>query len=218
MSTPFKAAIVLVAGVMLVPSAATATDSVAFDDEPVSFSEAPRNLLASLTPAASTPPPAHASKHSDLMFLDNGMVLESGDLETPDGYTSGFRLTASFSPAQLSALDIGAEFTYRESEEVPTQMADQALLMNTTTMAGSLLAGIRLGQFSLYAKSGFAEWEGDPITRSELAGDSTGTARIQGFGARLKQERLESRLEFEEIDAPNMAHLNLLTASIHYAF
>lgn len=217
MSAPFKAAIVLVAGAILVPSAATATDSVAYDDEPVPFAEAPRNLLASLTPA-SMPSPAYASKHSDLMFLDNGVVLESGDLETPDGYTSGFRLTASFSPAQLSAIDIGAEFTYRESEEVPMQMADQALLMDTTTMAGSLLAGIRFGQFGLYAKTGFAEWEGDPITRSELAGDSTGTARIQGFGARLKQDRLESRLEFEEIDAPNMAHLNLLTASIHYAF
>lgn len=217
MSAPFKAAIVLLAGAMLVPSAATATDSITLDDEPVSFSEAPRNLLASLSPA-SMPSPAHASKHSDLMFFDNGVVLESGDLETPDGYTSGFRLTASFSPAKLSALDIGAEFTYRESEEVPMQMADQALLMDTTTMAGSLLAGIRFGQFGLYAKTGFAEWEGDPVTRSELAGDSTGTARIQGFGARLKQDRLESRLEFEEIDAPNMAHLNLLTASIHYAF
>lgn len=217
MSAPFKAAIVLLAGAMLVPSAATATDSITLDDEPVSFSEAPRNLLASLSPA-SMPSPAYASQHSDLMFFDNGVVLESGDLETPDGYTSGFRLTASFSPAKLSALDIGAEFTYRESEEVPMQMADQALLMDTTTMAGSLLAGIRFGQFGLYAKTGFAEWEGDPVTRSELAGDSTGTARIQGFGARLKQDRLESRLEFEEIDAPNMAHLNLLTASIHYAF
>ena len=217
MSAPFKAAIVLLAGAMLVPSAATATDSITLDDEPVSFSEAPRNLLASLSPA-SMPSPAYASKHSDLMFFDKGVVLESGDLETPDGYTSGFRLTASFSPAKLSALDIGAEFTYRESEEVPMQMADQALLMDTTTMAGSLLAGIRFGQFGLYAKTGFAEWEGDPVTRSELAGDSTGTARIQGFGARLKQDRLESRLEFEEIDAPNMAHLNLLTASIHYTF
>src|SRR5690554_1831979 len=217
MSAPFKAAIVLLAGAMLVPSAATATDSAAFDDESVSFPEAPQYLLASLSPA-SMPSPAYASQHSDLMFLDNGVVLESGDLETPDGYTSGFRLTASFSPAHLSALDIGAEFTYRESEEVPMQMADQALLMDTTTMAGSLLAGIRFGQFGLYAKTGFAEWEGDPVTRSDLAGDSTGTARIQGFGARLKQDRLESRLEFEEIDAPNMAHLNLLTASIHYAF
>jgi|SRR5690554_3919677 len=217
MSAPSKAAIVLVAGAMLVPSAATATDSIAFDDEPVSFSEAPRNWLASLTPAPMTPP-AHASKHSELIFLDNGVVLESGDLETPDGYTSGFRLTASFSPSQLSLLDIGAEFTYRESEEVPAQMADQALLVNTTTIAGSLLAGIRLGQFGLYAKSGFAEWEGDPVTRSELAGASTGTARIQGFGARFKQDRMESRLEFEEIDAPDMTHLNLLTASIHYAF
>lgn len=217
MSALFKAVTVLVAGMILVPSAAMATDSAAFDDEPVSFSEAPRNLLASLTPA-SMPSPAYASKHGDLMFLDNGVVLESGDLETPDGYTSGFRLTASFSPSQLSLLDIGAEFTYRESEEVPMQMADQALLVNTTTMAGSLMAGVRLGHFSLYAKSGFAEWEGDPITHSELTGTSTGTARIQGFGARLKQDRLESRLEFEEIDAPNMAHLNLLTASIHYAF
>lgn len=213
-----RAATLLAVGATLLPSLAMAENNASLDHEPAHYSEAPRDWLAALTPT-SMAPPSYASRQSDLMFLDNGMVLEGGDLETPDGFTSGFRLTASYSPSSLPLLDIGAEFTYRESEEVPIHQADQALLVNTTTLGGSLLAGIRLGQFGLYAKSGFAEWEGDPVTRGDTMDTATaGSARIQGFGARLKQDHMESRLEFEEIDAPNMSHLNLLTASFHYAF
>lgn len=213
-----KAATLLVAGVTLLPALAMAENSTSLDHEPAYYSEAPRDWLAILTPASITPP-SYASRQSELMFLNNGMVLEGGDLETPDGFTSGFRLTASFSPSRLPLLDIGAEFTYRESEEVPIHQAEQAQLVDTTTLSGSLLAGIRLGQFSLYAKSGFADWEGEPVTHDGTMDTATaGLARTQGFGARFKQERMESRLEFEEIDAPNMSHLNLLTASFHYTF
>jgi hypothetical protein len=188
------------------------------DSPPLDYTEAPRQLLVALTPAY-LDPPSYASKTSDLMHLDNGLILEGSDLQTPDGYTSGFRVTAGFSPTNMPRVDLGAEFTYRESEEVPTRLADQALLVNTTTLGGSLLAGVRLGQVGLYAKSGFAEWEGDPVTQGETLYMATaGTARVQGFGARLQHNRLVSRLEFEEIDAPNMAHLNLVTASLHFAF
>ncbi|PMR73456.1 hypothetical protein [Billgrantia endophytica] len=170
-----------------------------------------------ISPYAQTP--SYAGKATDLMHLDNGMILEGGGLETPDGYTSGFRLTAGFSPLNLPQLDLGAEFTYRESDEVPTRHGDQPLILNTTSLGGSLVAGVRLGQLGLYAKSGFTEWEGDPVTRSEgMLIATTGTARVQGFGARLQHNRLVSRLEFEEFDAPSMAHLNLITASLHYPF
>ncbi|WP_235588958.1 hypothetical protein [Halomonas chromatireducens] len=153
------------------------------------------------------------------MYLDNGVVLEGQGLETPDGYTSGFRLTAGFSPLNMPRLDLGAEFSYRESDEVPTHLGDQPMILNTTSLGGSLVAGVRLGQLGLYAKSGFTEWEGDPVTHSDDTLFATaGTARVQGFGARLQHNRLISRLEFEEFDAPSMAHMNLITASIHYPF
>ncbi|WP_262489000.1 hypothetical protein [Halomonas sp. ANAO-440] len=153
------------------------------------------------------------------MYLDNGVVLEGRGLETPDGYTSGFRLTAGFSPLNMPRLDLGAEFSYRESDEVPTHLGDQPMILNTTSLGGSLVAGVRLGQLGLYAKSGFTEWEGDPVTRSDdMLFATAGTARVHGFGARLQHNRLISRLEFEEFDAPSMAHMNLITASIHYPF
>ncbi|WP_240936134.1 hypothetical protein [Billgrantia bachuensis] len=214
----------MAAGLMLLPLVAMAEtnashgESMPLHSEPAAYTEASRDLLASLT-LPSLNRPSYASRTSDLIYLDNGVVLEGGDLETIDGYTSGFRLTAGFSPVNLPQLDLGAEFTYRESDEVPTRYSDQALLVNTTTLGGSLVAGVRMGQLGFYAKSGFAEWEGDPVTQSEpLYMATTGTARIQGFGARLQHNRLVSRLEFEEIDAPSMAHLNLITASLHFAF
>lgn len=161
--------------------------------------------------------PAYAGQPEDLMRLDNGVVIDGQDIETPDGFTSGFRLIAGFTPLQLPQLDLGAEFSYRESDEVPTRLGDQQLLVNTVSLGGSLVAGVRIGRFGLYAKSGLVGWEGDAvIPRGDF--DEAGTTRVQGFGARLQFPGFTSRLELEEYDAPDMAHLNLLTASINIPF
>ncbi|WP_299231765.1 hypothetical protein [uncultured Halomonas sp.] len=161
--------------------------------------------------------PAYANQPDNLMRLENGVIIDGHDIESPDGYTSGFRLIAGFSPFQLPKLDLGAEFRYHHSDEMPTRLENQQLLVNTVSLGGSLVAGIRLGDFGLYAKSGLVGWEGDAvIPRGE--GEETGTTRVRGFGARLQLPGFTSRLELEEYDAPDMAHLNLLTASIHIPF
>lgn len=218
MKAGIAGAITVAASLALMSSLAWAEQAVLDHGEAPAFTEANGELLASLA-LSRLDVPSFTVRASDLMYLDNGLVVEGADLETPDGYTSGFRLTAGFSPKSLPQVDLGAELTYRESDEVPARHADQAMLLNTTTVGGSLLAGVRLGQFGVYAKSGFVEWEGDPVNQSEpLYMATAGTSRIQGFGARLQHKRLVSRLEFEEIDAPSMAHLNLVTASLHYPF
>jgi hypothetical protein len=163
--------------------------------------------------------PAYADTASEVMLLDNGMVLQGSGVSSPDGYTSGFRVVAGYTPLNLPRFDLGAELSYRESDEVPTAHAGESLLLNTTSLGGSLIAGVRFGRFGLYAKTGYADWVGDPVTPREAMNRATaGTARVQGFGARWQVNRLVSRLEVEEIDAPSMAHLNLITASIHYQF
>ncbi len=168
-------------------------------------------------PALADGSPAFAGKNSDLMQLDNGMVVEGRDIETPDGYTSGFRLIAGYSPLRLPRLDLAAEFSYRQSDEVPTRMGEEQLLINSVSLGGSLMAGVRLGRLGLYAKSGMAGWEGDAVIPRD-AFNTAGTTRVTGLGARMEFNRLVSRLEFEEFDAPDMAHLNLFTASLHIPF
>lgn len=171
-----------------------------------------------LTPVAYDP--VYAGAMTPLAQLDNGVVIQGTDVVTPDGYTSGFRLTAGYSPDHLPRFDIGAELTYRASDEVPLSRGSESLLINTTAVGGSLVAGVRLGRLGLYAKTGYADWDGDPLSRSEETALTTtaGTSRIQGFGARLEFARVSSRLEFEEVDAPSLEHLNLLTASVHIPF
>lgn len=162
--------------------------------------------------------PAYAMT-ADRMQLDNGVVIEGADLTTPDGYTTGFRVTAGFSPSRLPRLDLGAEFAYRESDGVPTALDNRSLILDTVSLGGAVLAGVRFGQLGLYAKSGFTGWQGDAVTHQDtFPADASGTTQWQGFGARLQFDRLISRLEYEEIEAPSMAHLNLVTASIHYPF
>ncbi|MBE0489251.1 MAG: hypothetical protein IBX53_09215 [Halomonas sp.] len=174
--------------------------------------------LATASPLAlADDTPSFAGKDSDLMRLDNGMVIEGRDIETPDGYTSGFRVIAGFTPMRLPRLDLAAEFSYRESDEVPTRMGDHSLLVNSVSLGGSLMAGVRIGRLGLYAKSGVAGWEGDAVIPRDAL-NTAGTTRVTGLGARLEFNRLVSRLEFEEFDAPDMSHLNLFTASLHYPF
>ncbi|WP_271909859.1 hypothetical protein [Vreelandella alkaliphila] len=158
---------------------------------------------------------AYASPNSEFMALRNGVVLEGSDLSSLDSYTTGFRFTAGFSPWQLPQLDIGAEIAYRESEEVPIASNVDPIIMDTLSLGGAIVAGVRMGAFSVYAKSGLTEWRGE--TDQPLADDG-GTAFLQGFGATMTINRLESRVEYERIDAPTLSHLNMLSASLHLPF
>lgn len=164
----------------------------------------------------SLPVVAYAAPDSELMQLDNGVILEGSDLSSLDTYTSGFRLTAGFSPGQLPRLDIGAEIAYRESEEVPIASSMSPMIMDTLSLGGAIVAGIRLGAFSMYAKSGLTEWRGD--TDLPQGADEGGTAWLQGFGATVTINRLITRLEYERVDAPTLSHLNHLSASLHLPF
>lgn len=180
-------------------------------------------LLCCAVPCTSTfagesaSPLAYTSPHSELLQLENGVVLEGSDLASIDSYTSGFRLTAGFSPWQLPQLDIGAELAYRESEEVPISSNISPLIMDTLSLGGAVVAGLRMGAFSVYAKSGLTEWRGESYRPAQEIDDG-GTAMLQGFGATLTIDRLVSRLEYERIDAPALDHLNTLSASLHLPF
>ncbi|MGM0983302.1 MAG: hypothetical protein ACQEXG_07720 [Pseudomonadota bacterium] len=174
--------------------------------------------LVVLPSQADSTVPAYGGMAKKLVHLDNGMIVQGSGVDTPDGYTSGFRLTAGFTPQHLPRLDLGAEFSYRESDDVPVSLADGQQLLDTTSLGGSLVAGVRFGPLGLYAKSGLAEWQGNPIGDDEQLQEGGGTTRVQGFGARLQLRHLVSRLEFEEIEDPTMNHLNLMTASVHIPF
>ncbi|HDZ49194.1 hypothetical protein LCGC14_0459520 [marine sediment metagenome] len=158
---------------------------------------------------------AYTSPDSELMQLDNGVILEGSDLSSIDTYTSGFRLTAGFSPWRLPQVDIGAEIAYRESEEVPLSYTINPLVMDTLSLGGAIVAGVRMGAFSVYAKSGITEWRGESYAANA---DESGTALLQGFGATMTINRLVSRFEYERIDAPTLSHLNMLSASLHMPF
>nr|WP_298964220.1 hypothetical protein [uncultured Halomonas sp.] len=158
---------------------------------------------------------AYTAPDSELMQLDNGVILEGSDLSSLDTYTSGFRLTAGYSPWRLPQLDIGAEIAYRESEEISSASSINPLIRDTLSLGGAIVAGVRMGAFSVYAKSGITEWRGE----SDVEGaDESGTALLQGFGATVTVNRLVSRLEYERINTPTLSHLNMLSASLHLPF
>ncbi|QFU02155.1 hypothetical protein FIU83_10930 [Halomonas sp. THAF5a] len=180
--------------------------------------QADLTLEADDATAIETDMPAYGGIAQPLMRLDNGLLVQGDDVVTPDGATSGFRLTAGFTPHGLPRLDLGAEVSYQRSDDVPIASEEGSRLHDTTSLGGSLMAGVRVGALGLYAKAGLAEWQGAPVGADDRAEISRGTAQIRGFGARLQFRQVVSRLEFEQIDDPAMEHLNLMTASIHLPF
>ncbi|WP_422823658.1 hypothetical protein [Vreelandella vilamensis] len=161
-------------------------------------------------------PLAYTAPDSELLQLNNGVILEGSDLSGLDTYSSGFRVTAGYSPVYLPQFDIGAEIAYRESDEVPIASGPNSMLINTMSLGGALVAGIRMGTFSVYAKSGLTEWRGETYSPHNL--DDSGTSTLHGFGASVRVNRLVSRLEYERIDASTLNHLNQLSASLHLPF
>ncbi|MBD3894470.1 hypothetical protein IEI94_01195 [Halomonas sp. ML-15] len=162
---------------------------------------------------------------TELAILDNGVVLEGAEMAMPDGATSGFRLLAGYMLPKMPNLGIGAEITYLVTDEAPTAIDNQPVLLNTTSLQGAVTAGLHLGRFSLFAKSGLTDWSGDLETT--LAGSDSqemdmamgGTAQVHGFGARMNfTPRTVAHLQYERIDAPRLEHLNLTTAMIAYHF
>ncbi len=177
-------------------------------------------LSAAASPAlADAGEPAYAGGATDLARLDNGLQLLGGNVESPDGVTSGFRLTAGLSPRGLPTLDFGAEVRYRESNDVPVAGDTRDTLLDTTSLGGSLLAGIRFGRLGLYAKSGLAGWQGKAASGHAPELSEGGMTRVNGVGARYGfAGDWVSRIEMERVDDPALEHLNMVTASIHLPF
>lgn len=162
---------------------------------------------------------------TELATLDNGIIFEGAELVMPDGATSGFRLLAGYLLPNLPRLGIGAELTYLVTEEIPTALGNESLLLNTTSLQGAVTAALHLGDFSLFAKSGLVDWSGDLETT--LSGNHTqesdmamgGTAQVYGFGASMHfTPRVVAHLQYEHIDAPRLEHLNLASAKLAYRF
>ncbi|HSH48707.1 MAG TPA: hypothetical protein VK991_08995 [Halomonas sp.] len=163
--------------------------------------------------------PAYFYQGAYLTSIGESLRLLGDSVTSLDGLTSGFRLTAGFTPYELPLLDIGAEIDYRESEEVPLVASQgDSQLVDTTSLGGSLLAGLRLGNFGVYAKSGFASWQGVAVTGQPGVNLDGGMTRVNGFGAHLAVSGVVGRLQYERFDEPSLEHLNHVTASIHLPF
>lgn len=179
-------------------------------------SEQPNN--SGFKPSSEHPAPSFSTLSQEIVRLNNGVLLQGDEVHTPDGHTSGFRLTAGFTPKLSDGVDLGAELRYRESDNVPTNVGGEHV-QDVISLGGSLIAGLRVGAFGLYGKAGYTQWSSDPVTGAQQNDANSGLARVQGFGARwLANTGWIGQLEMEEVDHPLLEHLNMVTASVHVPF
>ncbi|WP_458526252.1 outer membrane beta-barrel protein [Onishia taeanensis] len=150
--------------------------------------------------------------------LENGLTLGGRKVDSANGDTSGFRVMAGYFFSRLPHLEFGAELAYLESDNVSVSLDGSPTLLDTTSINGSLLAGVRIGRLGIFAKSGLAEWRGSSDA-SEGNGSMGGTAPLYGMGANLRLYRsLVGQLEYEVIDTSDLDHLTMATASLIYRF
>lgn len=150
--------------------------------------------------------------------LGERVLIQGDEVNSQNGQTSGFRLSAGFSPDWNEVFDLGAELRYRESEDVASSHGGNRHVEDVTSFGGSLIAGLRFGSFGLYGKTGVSQWVTDPVTGANSITSSSGMARTKGIGARWLNEDWIGQVEFEESDAPELEHLNMVSASIHVPF
>ena len=184
---------------------------------PVLASEDAADPLAD-NDAAHSATPAFSGMGQEIVRLDSGVLVQGDKVHTPDGYTSGFRLTAGMAPQQESGWDLGAELRYRQSDDVPMSSSDSQHVQDVTSLGGSLVAGFRVGHFGVYGKTGMAQWVSDPVTGRNTFDSTSGSTRVQGLGARWMTRSWIGQVEFEEVNDPELEHLNMITASFHLPF
>ncbi|RAR59076.1 MULTISPECIES: outer membrane beta-barrel protein [Halomonadaceae] len=150
--------------------------------------------------------------------LDNGLTIGGSKVNTANGDTTGFRVMAGYFFSRLPHLEFGAELAYLESNNVSVSLDGSPTLLDTISMNGSLLAGVKMGRVGVFAKSGLAEWRGS-IDSPESSGSMGGTAPIYGMGANMRLYRsLVGQLEYEVIDSNDLDHLTMATASLIFRF
>ncbi|WP_355662223.1 hypothetical protein [Halomonas salifodinae] len=177
-------------------------------------------LIASPSLLAAVPS-ASAQDDGELVELDNGVRVDGESVDFFDGFTSGFRVAAGYLLPRLPRIEIGAEFAYLESEQLPTTYQGMPVQLDSTSLRGAVMAGLRLGKLHFYGKSGLAGWQADlagPAEGNWRSDSLDGTAQTFGLGASIQHNAWQGRLEYEYIDADRLDHLNITSARISYRF
>ncbi|MFD2189863.1 hypothetical protein [Pistricoccus aurantiacus] len=176
-------------------------------------------LGASPLAMADTGQLVYANADTVQVEVDERMLLGGNEVVSADGFTSGFRLLGAYLMPQIPSIELGAEISYLQSDDIPTSVNGSQAIMNTTSLNGALLAGLRIGMVGVFAKSGLAQWQGDFINDAGRDKDSLGgTAPIYGLGASMRFSGMLGQLEYEYIDTRELEHLRMATASITYQF
>lgn len=160
----------------------------------------------------------YADTENGGIALDNGLTIGGKPVNSANGDTTGFRVMAGYFFSRLPHLEFGAELAYFESNNVSVSLDGSPTLLDTTSMNGSLLAGVKMGRVGVFAKSGLAEWRGSSNS-PESPESMGGTAPIYGMGANMRLYRsLVGQLEYEVIDSDDLEHLTMATASLVFRF
>lgn len=148
-------------------------------------------------------------EHSDFNDIDIDIDFDDDDL--------GYKIFAGFNLNVIELVDLGIEAAYVDFGEQEGSIADitgNKLEVDAWTVAA--LAGFDIGPIGVFAKAGFASWDGD-ITAGDDDLSEDGTDPLYGVGAKFQVGPFAVRGEYEVYDLDDI-EIDYVSAGVSYTF
>ena len=128
----------------------------------------------------------------------NEDLPDAGDIDFDDD-DLGYKVFGGFNINWLEFLDTAVELSYVDFGEQDGTVADVRSELDVDAWTATVLGGIDIGPFGLFAKAGLASWDGD-VSASGDSGSDDGTDPVYGVGLKFQLGSFAIRGEYEMYD------------------
>lgn len=134
-----------------------------------------------------------------------------------DDSDNGYKIFAGFNLGFIPLIDVSAEAAYVDFGEQEGSIAGiTGNQLAVDAWAFSALAGTNLGPIGVFAKLGFASWDGDITSGADSLSDD-GTDPLYGVGAKFQFGSMAVRGEYEVYDLDAL-EVDYLSVGLSYTF
>lgn len=151
---------------------------------------------------------------ADVTFDDNRSGFGDIDFDDDD---SAYKVFAGFNLNLIKLVNLAVEASYVDFGEQEGRIATitgNKLEVDAWTVAA--LAGVDLGPIGVFAKAGFASWDGDVTTAGNDFSED-GTDPLYGIGAKFQIGSLAIRGEYELFDLEDI-DIDYVSVGLSYTF
>lgn len=152
--------------------------------------------------------------NADISYDDNHSSF--GDVNFDDD-DSGYKVFAGINFNLIDLLNLAVEASYVDFGEQEGSIANiTGNKLEVDAWTAAALAGVDLGPIGVFAKAGFASWDGD-VSAGNSDFSEDGTDPLYGVGAKFQIGSLAVRGEYEIYDLEDI-DIDYISVGLSYTF